>query len=350
MVQLGVHDTLAAVHAVVACVATLGTLPAALLIGRYCRANPHWLRAHMMLNIATTLLIVLAFGLGMGAVASQDAGTQFNGPDSVLAVVLTETALGMYDEWAQMSVAETTTPESVQIIFWIILLFEVSAYTLHAGNEFMRWIEVRLEGPTERRASSRDLSTILLGASQLHTRKPRAVPEPSDVLLRTPPELVLKIFDLSHNPSLTHPLSKSLLPYAITMRQQILVLSSESRIATFLSQIRSNNKSQNLLIKQLHLHLPDLEACESEFRHNVRKLLDAFPSLSFIRIVIATHGECSVLGLLRNRLVTKGIDRCLEEIEVGLVHETYEREKRIRKAAPELEEAGREAGVVVTFT
>ncbi|KAL8279440.1 hypothetical protein RQP46_008252 [Phenoliferia psychrophenolica] len=196
MVQLGVHDTLAAVHAVVACVATLGTLPAALLIGRYCRSHPHWLRAHMMLNIATTLLIVLAFGLGMGAVASQDAGTQFNGPDSdlhhkaglgVLAVVLTETALGfvahgtpvgkrlvegggkhwvrwthvalglttavlgywltwegMYDEWAQMSVAETTTPESVQIIFWIILLFEVSAYTLHAGNEFMRWIEDHL--------------------------------------------------------------------------------------------------------------------------------------------------------------------------------------------------------------
>ena len=38
----------------------------------------------MMLNAATACLIVLSFGLGMGAVASQDLGTQFNGPNSDL--------------------------------------------------------------------------------------------------------------------------------------------------------------------------------------------------------------------------------------------------------------------------
>jgi hypothetical protein len=70
--------------AVFACIAALGTIPAALLIGRYCRSDPKWCRYHIILNSITTFLIVLVFGLGMGAVASQDLGTQFNGPYSDL--------------------------------------------------------------------------------------------------------------------------------------------------------------------------------------------------------------------------------------------------------------------------
>ena len=37
------------------------------------------------------------------------------------------------------------TPE-FQMIFWTILTLEVGAYTLAAGNDFLRYLEVRLEG------------------------------------------------------------------------------------------------------------------------------------------------------------------------------------------------------------
>ncbi|KAL8293415.1 hypothetical protein RQP46_000116 [Phenoliferia psychrophenolica] len=52
--------------------------------------------------------------------------------------------------------------------------------------------------------------------------------EAHDVLSRTPAEIVLHIFRLSKNPHLTKPLSKSLLKYAITMRQENLYLSGTS--------------------------------------------------------------------------------------------------------------------------
>ena len=41
---------------------------------------------------------------------------------------------GMHDEWAEMSVIMTTTPASVQVLFWVFFLGAVTAYLLAAGQ------------------------------------------------------------------------------------------------------------------------------------------------------------------------------------------------------------------------
>lgn len=101
------HDRVAIGHAILACIATLRTIPAALLFGRYCYSNPNWIVWHIGLNAATTLLIILVFATGMISVASADLGTQFKGPNSafdhkarmdVFVVVLLETLLGVLAE------------------------------------------------------------------------------------------------------------------------------------------------------------------------------------------------------------------------------------------------------------
>jgi hypothetical protein len=47
---------------------------------------------------------------------------------------------GMYNEWAEMSVIETSTPLSVLVLFWVFFLVTVSAYTLAAGQAILEWL------------------------------------------------------------------------------------------------------------------------------------------------------------------------------------------------------------------
>ena len=161
-----------------ACIAVCFTLPVALLAGRYLRTRgPEWFRIHMIFNSITTVLIVLVFGLGMGAVSTQGLGTSFEGSNSdfhhklglgiftiflfqvVLGVIahnfqpghlirkihiplgiITAAGLywqtweGMHNEWTEMSVIMTSTPTSVQVLFWVLFLGSVSAYTLAVGQ------------------------------------------------------------------------------------------------------------------------------------------------------------------------------------------------------------------------
>ena len=42
---------------------------------------------------------------------------------------------GMHNEWTEMSVIQTVTPTSVQVLFWILFLGAVAAYALAAGQE-----------------------------------------------------------------------------------------------------------------------------------------------------------------------------------------------------------------------
>ena len=161
-----------------ACIAVLFTLPIALLAGRYLRSRgPVWCRIHMIFNSITVFLIVLVFGLGMASVSTQGLGTSFEGPNSdlhhkvglsVFILVLIQAILGvtahhfemghltrrihtplgiitaaglywqtwegMHNEWTEMSVIMTSTPLSVQVLFWVFFLIAVSAYMLAAGQ------------------------------------------------------------------------------------------------------------------------------------------------------------------------------------------------------------------------
>lgn len=152
-------------------------MPIALLAGRYLRSDPRWFRIHAIFNTVTTLLIILVFGLGMGAVGSLDLGTQFNGPYSdlhhklglfVFIIVLVQAILGvaahgttrkhflrrlhvpfgilvagflywetwegMHNEWAEMSTSLTVTPQGVQVVFWVLFLISVTAYLVAVGQ------------------------------------------------------------------------------------------------------------------------------------------------------------------------------------------------------------------------
>ncbi|CAO1637052.1 unnamed protein product [Sympodiomycopsis kandeliae] len=76
------HDTLAAVHAFIACLATIFLIPAAILVARFQRdKNPRWVRIHVILNIWATIFIIIAFGLG---VASVMLNPEVAPPDDVL--------------------------------------------------------------------------------------------------------------------------------------------------------------------------------------------------------------------------------------------------------------------------
>jgi len=179
--MLNLHDQYAIAHATFACIAVLFTLPIALLAGRYLRSRgPVWCRIHMIFNSITVFLIVLVFGLGMASVSTQGLGTSFEGSNSdlhhqvglaVFILVLIQAILGfvahslhmghmtrkihiplgivtaaglywqtwegMHNEWTEMSVIMTSTPASVQVLFWVFFLVAVSAYMLAAGQAML---------------------------------------------------------------------------------------------------------------------------------------------------------------------------------------------------------------------
>ena len=131
----------------------------------------------MIFTSITVFLIVLVFGFGMASVSTQGLGTSFEGSNSdlhhkvglsVFILVLIQAILGitahhyntghltrkihiplgiitaaglywqtwegMHNEWTEMSVIMTSTPASVQILFWAFFLVVVSAYMLAAGQ------------------------------------------------------------------------------------------------------------------------------------------------------------------------------------------------------------------------
>ncbi|KAF7292046.1 Cytochrome b561 domain-containing protein [Mycena indigotica] len=64
------HDKMIIAHAVFACIATLFTAPAAILIGRYFRGRPWWFKAHLWLQSVTASCIIIVFAVGIVAVLS----------------------------------------------------------------------------------------------------------------------------------------------------------------------------------------------------------------------------------------------------------------------------------------
>ena len=137
----------------------------------------------MIFTSITVFFMVLVFGLGMASVSTQGEGTSFGGENSdlhhkvglaVFILVLLQAILGvvahnfsighltrkihiplgiitaaglywqvwegMHNEWPQMSVILTTTPLSVQVLFWVFFLIAVSAYMLSAGQAILDWL------------------------------------------------------------------------------------------------------------------------------------------------------------------------------------------------------------------
>ena len=160
-------------QAVFACIATLFTLPVALLVGRYRHIDVIWLKIHTLFNGITIFLIIVVFGLGTGAVSNARLGTQFSGLNSDLhhriglivfvlfalqgilgiiahktpngdllrrvhvltgifaaAGLLGETWEGLHVEWAEKSTSKTSTPQLVQLIFWLSVLVWATLYTV----------------------------------------------------------------------------------------------------------------------------------------------------------------------------------------------------------------------------
>jgi hypothetical protein len=190
------------IPALFACIAALFTLPAALLAGRYLRSSKRWFKFHVIFNTATVLLIILVFGLGMGAVSASGLGRQFAGPYSdlhhkvgatVLSTVLMQAIIGvaahythlgsflrrlhvpfgiivaagvywntwegMHNEWIEMSTAGTQTPEAVQIIFWVLFLISATAYGLAVGDSVLTGLAAKTLPPSDRLASESEKST-----------------------------------------------------------------------------------------------------------------------------------------------------------------------------------------------
>ena len=73
----------------------------------------------------------------------------------------------MHNEWTEMSVIMTSTPLSVQVLYWVFFLVAVSAYMLSAGQAIMDWlansamgyvIDEKANGDGELRISGRSVS------------------------------------------------------------------------------------------------------------------------------------------------------------------------------------------------
>jgi len=183
---LSLHDKYALAHAVFACLAVLFTMPLAILSGRFLRSRlgSRWLHVHIAFNLATCILFIIIFGLGMKAVKTANEGAQFNGPQSdihhklglmLFILLLVQGMLGfsahrlaidtimqkpirvvhstfgiivaglayavvwngMHTEWPSMSTNLAQTPVFVQILFWIFFLVEVGAWMLSAGESVL---------------------------------------------------------------------------------------------------------------------------------------------------------------------------------------------------------------------
>lgn len=50
---------------------------------------------------------------------------------------------GLHTEWASMSTSLTSTPKSLQILFWLFFLGPMAAYLLHAGSHLLSGMERR---------------------------------------------------------------------------------------------------------------------------------------------------------------------------------------------------------------
>ncbi|KAL8279368.1 hypothetical protein RQP46_008180 [Phenoliferia psychrophenolica] len=86
------------------------------------------------------------------------------------------------------------------------------------------------------------------------SRKTKQVPERRDHLSRLPAELLLLIFRSANNPALMTPLSKHLLPIAITMRQETLVV--DARLFLEPIRLKALIRPWALVLKHAHIHLP----------------------------------------------------------------------------------------------
>lgn len=160
-------------QAVFACIATLFTLPFALFVGRYRHIGAMWFKMHVLFTGITVFLVIVVFGLGIGAVSTARLGTQFIGIHSDLhhrvglivfvlfilqsilgilahktpsgdllrrihvligifaaAGLLGETWEGIHVEWAAKSTSKTVTPQLVQLIFWLFILVWATLYTV----------------------------------------------------------------------------------------------------------------------------------------------------------------------------------------------------------------------------
>ncbi|KAF8215684.1 hypothetical protein K438DRAFT_606359 [Mycena galopus ATCC 62051] len=78
-VGLDYHDKFIVIHATLACVATLFTAPAAILIGRYFRTRRWWFNTHLALQTFTAALIIPSFALGLQSIAHNGHGNQISG-------------------------------------------------------------------------------------------------------------------------------------------------------------------------------------------------------------------------------------------------------------------------------
>ncbi|KAF7295774.1 Cytochrome b561 domain-containing protein [Mycena chlorophos] len=182
------HDKMIIAHAVFACIATLITAPAAILIGRYFRGRSWWFKAHLYLQSVTAACLILVFIVGTVAVASgRSHSTQFIGSKAdahhdlglaVFILLMSQYLLGVaahythsagpnageksafptlttpkhvlrhihvfcgvamtallyagvktgMDEWNMVSDMGTLVPEGVVVLYWVIFGIEVAVY------------------------------------------------------------------------------------------------------------------------------------------------------------------------------------------------------------------------------
>ncbi|KAF7347205.1 CBD9-like protein [Mycena venus] len=190
------HDKFIVVHAVLACVATLITAPAAILIGRYFRTRRWWFNTHLILQTFTATLIIPSVALGLQSIAHNHHGDQLTGKKadphhdlglSILILFLVQFLIGVgahythsegytkdsvfptlttpknplrhihvmfgiimtallyagvktgMDEWDDVADNGTLVPKGVRVIYWVLFGLAVAAY-------FVGWIFEAIPG------------------------------------------------------------------------------------------------------------------------------------------------------------------------------------------------------------
>ncbi|KAJ6457373.1 hypothetical protein C8R45DRAFT_943318 [Mycena sanguinolenta] len=200
------HDKFIIVHATLACVATLFTAPAAILIGRYFRTRRWWFNTHLILQTLTAALIVPSFALGIQSIAHNGHGNQLTGKKAdphhdfglaVLILFLVQFLLGVgahythsagyvkdnvfptlttpknplrhvhvvfgiimtallyacvktgMDEWDDVADNGTLVPKGVRVLYWVLFGLAVGAY-------FVGWIFEAIPGRSRSQQASFD--------------------------------------------------------------------------------------------------------------------------------------------------------------------------------------------------
>ncbi|KAJ7239790.1 hypothetical protein B0H12DRAFT_1135754 [Mycena haematopus] len=138
---LDYHDKFIVVHATLACVATLFTAPAAILIGRYFRTRRWWFNTHLTLQTFTAALIIPSFALGLQSIGHNKHGNQLTGKKAdphhdfglaVLILFLVQFLIGVGAHYTHSAgyvktnvLPTLTTPKNpirhVHVVFGIIL-------------------------------------------------------------------------------------------------------------------------------------------------------------------------------------------------------------------------------------